>query len=317
MSAHVRNCNTKLRLFCNYNMGVLQLLGMKKAIIVITGAKLSPAKRQFTGGQEVFYPKLDGVALKMNAAAGVLCQLHDEYEVIISGYQEADAERFEKLGWCQKKDFSVVDLQDISQVRKFVKEVAIRKKELRLPVHIVHYGGASDTKVALPHNSLMAHTWDMPPEALLDLIANNCITLLHLTQEMRRQGIFKDQAVSKIAVISAAAAVRTKPMLGLDSTQKGAGHNLLRNMALDLTPEGIYITEIMPGSTDTGFFDSDFTIETAIEVSKSMGYSYTKESYPVFTAEQIGDAAKYVLGARCNVRELVLLPYGQFPHLGA
>lgn len=290
---------------------------MKKPIVVITGAKLSVAKRTFSDGQHVLYPEIEGVTYKMNAAAGVLRQLHKDYEVIVTGYQQEDAARFEAFGWCDASRFSVVDLKDVEQVASFVKKVKKLQGELGAPVHVVHYGGASDTKIALPNNSLMSHTWDMPPEALLDLIANNCITLLNLVQEMKRQKLFDDQPVTKIAVISAAAAVRTKPMLGLDSTQKGAGHNLLRNMALDLTPEGIYITEIMPGSTDTGFFDSDFTIETAIEVSKSMGYTYNKKNYPVFTAEQIGDATKYVLDANCNVREIVLLPYGQFPHLGA
>ncbi len=290
---------------------------MNKSIVVVTGAKLSPAKRTFAHGQHVFYPEIHGDTFKMNAGAGVVRQLHEDYELLVSGYQAEDSARLKSLGWLDEDRFHVVDLKDKAQTKKFVTEIAKLQKKLKLPVHIVHYGGASDTKVALPNNSLMSHTWDMPAEALLDLIANNCITLLNLVQEMKRQSIFNDQTVTKIAVISAAAAVRTKPMLGLDSTQKGAGHNLLRNMALDLTPEGIYITEIMPGSTDTGFFDSDFTIETAIKVSKTMGYEYSAEDYPVFTAEQIGDAAKYVLDANCNVRELVLLPYGQFPHLGA
>jgi len=47
------------------------------------------------------------------------------------------------------------------------------------------------------------------------------------------------------------------------------------------------------------------------------GYDKTPETYPLFTAEQIGDAVKYVITAQCNVREIALLPYGQFPHLGA
>lgn len=163
----------------------------------------------------------------------------------------------------------------------------------------------------------MAHSWDMNADALHDLINNNCTTLINLLQEMRRQDIFTDQTVSKVVIISAAAAVRPKQMLGLDTIQKGAGHSLARTLALDLTPEQVYVTEIMPGSTDTGFFDNDFTMQTAIDVSKRMGYEYTPENYPVFTAEQIGDAAKYVMDANCNVREMVLLPYGQFPHLGA
>ena len=289
----------------------------KKAIVVITGVKLSPAKKIFAGGQFVHYLNIDEATYKMNAAAGVVRQLCETYELITCGYNLDDAEKFDKLGYLDTSRFMQVNLLDKKQVTGFVKAIKRLKEELCLPVHLVHYGGASDTKVALPNDSLMAHSWDMNADALHDLVNNNCTTLINVLQEMRRQDIFTDQTVSKVVIISAAAAVRPKQMLGLDTIQKGAGHSLARTLALDLTPEKVYVTEIMPGSTDTGFFDNDFTMQTAIDVSKRMGYEYTPENYPVFTAEQIGDAAKYVMDANCNVREMVLLPYGQFPHLGA
>lgn len=289
----------------------------KKALVVITGAKLTQANKMFNDGQFVTYLDIDNKKYKMNAASGVVRQLHEDYELLVSGYNLEDAEKFQKLGYLDIPRFMQVDLLDKNQVHDFVKAIKQLKESLNLPVYLVHYGGASDTKVALPNDSLMAHSWEMNADALGDLINNNCVTLINLLQEMRRQDIFTDQKVSKVAIISAAAAVRPKQMLGLDTIQKGAGHSLARTLALDLTPEGVYITEIMPGSTDTGFFDNDFTMQTAIDVSKRMGYEYTTENYPVFTAEQIGDAAKYVMDANCNVREIVLLPYGQFPHLGA
>lgn len=289
----------------------------KKALIVVTGAKLTPAKKQFNAGQFVTYLDIDEKKYKMNAASGVVRQMHQEYELFVSGYNQADAEKFQKLGYLDASRFKQVNLLDNDQLRDFVKDIKNLKESLKLPVHLIHYGGASDTKVSLPNDSLMSHSWDMNAAALGDLINNNCTTLINLLQEMRRQEIFSNQKITKVAIISAAAAIRPKQMLGLDTIQKGAGHSLARTLALDLTPEGIYVTEIMPGSTDTGFFDNDFTMKTAIEVSGRMGYEYTQDNYPVFTAEQIGDAAKYVMDANCNVREIVLLPYGQFPHLGA
>lgn len=288
-----------------------------KAIAVVTGIKLNELKKPFTGAQYVTYETVDGQQYKMNAAAGVLRQIHDKYEVIGTCYRPEDADRIEALGWLDASRLYTYDLTNKAEAAKFADKIVELKSMTGLPVHIVHYGGASDTQTALPNDSLMAHTWDMRPEALADLITNNCVTLLNLLQATRARGIFNSQAETKIIIVSAAAAVRPKQKLGLDTIQKGAGHSLARTLALDLTPENIYVTEVMPGSTDTGFFDNDFTMDTAIEVSKNMGYTYTRETYPVFTAEQIGDAVKYVLNANCNVREIVLLPYGQFPHLGA
>ncbi len=290
---------------------------MKKAIIVVTGVKLSPLKKDFTGGQVVTYLEHHGQKYKMNAAAGVVHQLTNEYEVICSGYSAQDAGILEATCNLPQGRFYEVDLLNKQAVKRFITEVAALKRQLDLPVHLVHYGGASDTNTKLPNDSLLAHTWDMAAEALPDLVANNCVTLVNVLQAMKQAEIFADQPISKVVFISAAAAVRAKQMLGLDVAQKGAGHGLIRSIALDLTPENIFITEVMPGSTDSGFFDNDYTLETAVEVTKNLGYHPTKETYPLFTSEQIGDAAKYALDANCNVREITLLPYGQFPHLGA
>lgn len=290
---------------------------MKKAIVIVTGVKFSPLKRAFTAGQRVTYIEHEKNTYKMNAGAGAVRQLTGDYEVICTGYSENDRPILEQQLGLPKGRFFPVDLLDVTAVDGFMDSVMALQQELELPVHLVHYGGASDTKTDLPNNSLLAHTWDIRAEALPDLIANNCVTLINVLQSMKRHRIFDNQPLSKVILISAAAAVRAKQLLGLDVAQKGAGHGLIRTIALDLTPENIFVTEIMPGSTDTGFFDNDFSLETAVDVTKRLGYENTPETYPVFTAEQIGDAAKYTLDANCNVREIVLLPYGQFPHLGA
>lgn len=289
----------------------------KKAIICLTGVKLTPVKRTFTAGQVVTYIQHDGRTYKMNAAAGALRQLAEGYEIICTGYQASD-ERIacEALGLPEGR-YHLADLTDKTQAEHFARAVRHLQQELDLPVWVVHYGGASDTKTKLPNNSLLAHTWEMRAEAIPDLVENNCVTLLHLLQSLKTAGVFDAQAFTKVVVISAAAAVRAKQSLGLDVAQKAAGHGLVRTLALDLTPEHIYLTEIMPGSTDSGFFDNDYSLETAVEITRNLGYDNSPETYPVFTAEQIGDAVKYTLDANCNVREIVLLPYGQFPHLGA
>ncbi len=289
----------------------------KKAIVLITGVKLSPAKTEFGGGQIVTYLKHKDQTYKMNAGAGVVHQLQRDYEIICSGYNQSDSKILEDLGMLPAGRFFEADLLNRVHVEKLIGEVKKLKDKYKLPVHLVHYGGASDTKVDLPNHSLLAHTWDIAADAIPELVANNCVTLLNVLQTMKRQEIFTDQPISKVVFITAAAALRAKQMLGLDTTQKGAGHSLIRTIALDLTPENIYITEVMPGSTDTGFFDNDYTLNTAVEVTKNLGYVTTPENYPMFTSEQIGDSVKYVLDANCNVREVVLLPYGQFPHLGA
>lgn len=290
---------------------------MKKAIVVVTGIKFAQAKRRFDATHDVRYFEFADGTYKMNAGSGSVLALHDDYEIIAHGYSPADGQRLNELGLLSPDRYHTFSLLDKSAVTEFVAEVAKLKAELDLPVHVVHYGAASETQTALPRGSLRHSIWDAPGSALRDLVSNNCETLLNLVQEMKRQHIFEGQEVTKVVAISAVAAIRSLAKLGLDNIQKGAGHSLLRTMALELTPEKIYVTEIMPGSTDGGYYDNDATLQISLEHSSGIGYSYDHSTKPVFTADQIGESVRYVMDARCNVRELVLIPYGQYPHLGA
>lgn len=292
------------------------ILPHKKALVVVTGAKFTKAKRVFTQ-QDVRYFELGDGVYKMNAGSGSVLALHEDYELFVHGYSQEDGNRLAELDLLAPERFYTCDLLDKAAVIRFVTEIARLKQTLGLPVYIVHYGAASETKTALPRGSLRHSIWEAPGSALRDLVANNCETLLNLLQEMKRQHIFENQEITKVVAISAVAAVRSLAKLSLDCVQKGAGHSLLRTMALELTPERIYITEIMPGSTDGGYYDNDNTLAVSLEHSSAIGYNYSHDTKPVFTADQIGESVRYVLDARCNVRELVLIPYGQYPQLGS
>ncbi len=289
----------------------------KKAIVVIVGVKFTKARRRFDHHKDIRYFELQDGIYKMNAAAGSALKLHDEYEIITQGGNPEDADRLQALGIVDRHRYYTANLLDKGEVREFVSAIRQLKMTTGLPVHVVHYGSASEVRVALPKGSLRHSIWEAPGEAVSDLVLANCATLLNLLQEMRHQEIFNDQEVSKVISLSAVAAVRPLARLSLDNIQKAANHSLMRTLALEVTRENIFITEIMAGSTDGGYYDNDATFDISLKHSKAIGYDYAPEDKPVFTADQIGDAVRYVIDAHCNVREVVLIPYGQYPHLGA
>lgn len=284
---------------------------------MVCGVKFTKVKRRFDHHKDVRYFKLQEGLFKMNAAAGSVLKLSDEYEIIAQGGDINEGKRLEELGLTSSDDYYAVNLLDKDAVRQFVQEVRKRQEATDLPVYLVHYGSASEVQVALPKGSLRHSVWDAPGEATSDLVLANCATLLNLLQEMKRQKIFDNQDMSKVVSLSAVAAIRPLAKLSLDNIQKAANHSLMRTLALELTREKIFMTEIMAGSTDGGYYDNDATFDISLEHSKDIGYAYKPEDKPVFTADQIGEAVRYVIDARCNVRELVLIPYGQYPHLGA
>jgi NAD(P)-dependent dehydrogenase (short-subunit alcohol dehydrogenase family) len=213
--------------------------------------------------------------------------------------------------------FKETNLLNKDSVKDLVKDVERLKKEKNLPVHLVHYGGMSgiDSKVCLPKETVALNPWEVPSDAFGPYVEANCTSLLNITQEMKR--LFNQQVVSKIVIISAISAIRTKRLHTLDAVQKSAIHAMARSMALDLTKEKIYVTEIMPGITDTGFYDDDETFKAMQLASRELGYEYDENNFPVFKPQKVGEAVAFALDTDAYVRELILMPYGQYPHLGA
>jgi|GEM_PF-486594 NADP-dependent 3-hydroxy acid dehydrogenase YdfG len=291
--------------------------GLPRAIVVVTGAKINEAKIIFKKGIPATLINHEGKNYKMNAPAGAAVVLNKDFLVYMTGYKQDDLNIIGSNLMPLPHFAREADLLDKEAVNKIVTEIKSIKDELKIPVYLVHNGGASNSKAKLPGDSVFSHTWDTPGESLPDLVANNCTTLLNISQEMHRQGLFADQDITKIIFITATAAIRARKLHGGDAVQKGAGHSLIRTMALDLTPERIYVTELMPGITDSGFYDNPKTLEAEIQGAQSLGYDYTQETMPVFTAEVVGEAVEYILKARGNVRELSVMPFGQFPHLGS
>ncbi len=208
---------------------------MKKAIVIVTGAKFAQARRSFSDTQDVRYFQFKDGTFKMNAGSGSVLALHQDYELIVHGYSAEDGRRLHQLGLLAANRFHAFSLLDKAAVAKFVRQVLQLKQELQSPVYVVHYGAASETQTSLPRGSLRHSVWEAPGAALRDLVANNCETLLNLLQEMKRQHIFEDQDITKVVAISAVAAVRPLAKLSLDNVQKGAGHSLLRTAVTMIT----------------------------------------------------------------------------------
>lgn len=293
---------------------------MSKGIIVITGVGMKEAKKEFKGPDpaDIIDGHTPGKRAKINAPAGTAIELNKRgYTVYMAGECKNCLEHLGKLFlqgeyYCKETDFLNRD-----SVKELVQDVESLKKEKNVPVHLVHYAGMSGvaSKVKLPKETVALNPWEVPPEAVGHYVEANCATLLNITQELKK--VFAEQEVSKIVIISAISAIRTKRLHTLDALQKSAIHAMARSMALDLTKEKIYVTEIMPGITDTGFYDDEETFKAMLLASEELGYKYDEDNFPVFKPQKVGEAVAFALDADAHVRELILMPYGQYPHLGA
>ena len=288
----------------------------QKNIVIVTGVGLKECKRVFKQPDPATLIEHEGSKYKMNAAAGAAVELsrsgHTVYMVgDCKGCMKLVGEKFMKMPYHIKQ----ADLQKKTDSDEVAREVEKIKNESKMDVHLVYYAGVSGKNIQLPKDTVALDPWEVPPESIGPIIEANTVSAFNIIQSLKN--VFHSQKVSKIVFITAISSIRTKRLHSLDAMQKSAVHALARSFALDLTKEGIYITEIMPGITDTGFYDPKITFDAMIQASKEFGYEYTEDTYPVFKAERVGEAVVFAIESNFNVRELILMPYGQYPHLGA
>lgn len=289
-----------------------------KGIALVTGVGMSPAQKVFSNQNPATIVRGNDGCFKMNAAAGTAVVLANTgWLVFMTGYEEAKLRLLADTLLPVPHHYREARLTDKTVALDIARQVKMLKQETGLPVHLVHYGGASDTKTPLPGNSVFGNPWEIPGAAIPDLVANNCTTLLNMLQALKEEGAIADQEVTKLIFITAITALRTKLHHALDASQKGAGHALARSLALDLTPEKIYVTEVMPGITDTGFYDNETTFSVLVRSSEALGYPYTPENLPVLRGENVGEMVRFALEFPGHIREISGMPYGQYPHLGA
>lgn len=287
-----------------------------KAIVIVTGVGMKEAKKIFKRHDPATLVNINGKKYKMNAAAGAALMLNqNKYLVYMTGYREDILKGLGKSLFRGKYYQKQLDLFDKKAIDDFIKEIEVLKKKTGLDVHLVHYGGASDTKVKLPGDSVFLSPWEVPSEAVEPIVGNSVVTWYNILQPLK--SVFANQVFTKVILISAITSLRTKRLHSLDAIQKGAAHAMARSLALDLVKENIYVTEIMPGMTDTGFYDNQVTFDAVLVSSEELGYRYNEKTFPVFSAERVGEAVVFSMDVNAQVRELSLMPFGQYPHLGA
>ncbi|MEV0324309.1 SDR family oxidoreductase [Streptomyces sp. NPDC050658] len=288
----------------------------RKKLVVVTGVGMRKAGRLFKNTDAADHIDYRGDTFKLNAAAGSAAELGKAGHIVyMVGANETYLNYLGENLVHSASHYAVVDLLDRDATVALAAELTDLARGLDADLHIVHYGGVSEVDVPLPDNTVFLDPWRTPPPAIPEVIASNTSTLLNLLQALRET--LHTQEMTKVVIITAVAAQRTARFHGLDAMQKAACHAMARSLAVDLTRERIYVTEVMPGMTDTGFYDPDPTYTAMSQAGREYGYEWTEGTFPLFSSRKVGQAVCFALDTDAHVRELSLIPYGQFPHLGA
>jgi len=287
-----------------------------KGIVVITGIGTRTARKKFKNSQKDATITTGDIEYKINAAAAAAIELNrNGYYVVMLDKCGHCGERIKphlKESTYSAKNIDLLDKQQVDELAKFIEGL---KEKLKLDVHLVHYGSVTATKMKLPRDTIFLSPWETPGEEVGTIMQANIAAFYNILQSFKK--ILQNQHKTKIIIISALAAIRTGHHFGLDAIQKGAVHSMARTLALDLHKENIFVTEIMPGTTDTGYYDLEQNLKEKINRGKTFGYEWDESTAPFLSAMRVGETVRFVLDTDAHIREISLIPYGQHPHLGA
>jgi NAD(P)-dependent dehydrogenase (short-subunit alcohol dehydrogenase family) len=184
-----------------------------------------------------------------------------------------------------------------------------------VPIHIVHSAGLAAGGYALAEDNPYLPITSTPlelPTLEFDAVVR---TLLVLAKTLLPR--LREQARSKIIVVSSMSGIRTYPRGYAHASAKAGLHHAVRTLALELNQESIYVTEINPGIVNTGLYDPPSVADTTVYIAKKFGYDFDPASFPQLDPLEVGRAVRFVLESEAHILTINLVPFGQYPHTGS
>jgi NAD(P)-dependent dehydrogenase (short-subunit alcohol dehydrogenase family) len=197
--------------------------------------------------------------------------------------------------------------------------VTIRRLAEGLPsereLDVVHCAGLSAGSYKLADDNPYLPVDKMPielPTLEFDAVVK---TLLVIVQAFLPR--WRAQQSSKLVVVSSMSGIRAVPFAYSHVSAKAAIHQAVRGLALELNPEGIQVSEVLPGIVDTGMYDHE-SVQAAVDrIARSFGYEYKLGCLPQMSPHDVASAVMLCLTSGAHVLSVALVSAGQFPHHGA
>lgn len=173
-------------------------------------------------------------------------------------------------------------------------------------------GGTVQLKNDNPYLSLEGLS-DELIEAELSVLRNTITIFRHLLP------IFEKQEETRVCIVSSMSAVRSYINGGIHTAAKGAISRFANSMSLELYGKNIFITDIRPGGTDTGMYDSQAVQDIVTKIATTYGTDWSKQNggLRLLPPSAVGTAIVNALSSEAHVTSVNLVGRGQWPHEGS
>lgn len=204
--------------------------------------------------------------------------------------------------------YSVVDLLDERSLAKIIPIIRPYKE-----IHLVHSAGLGAASYKIKHGNPYQPLAKTPlnlPLLEFEIVVKSLLIIMK-----KLLPIFRRQSESRIVVISSMSSIRAYPYGFSHASAKAGLHHAVRSLALELNKSNIFVSEVLPGIVDTGFYDDPSVISAVKHIAKSFGYNYG--SLPKMHPIEVAKAVALCLTSNAHILSINLVAKGQWPHLGA
>jgi short-subunit dehydrogenase len=195
-----------------------------------------------------------------------------------------------------------------------VKELA-RKLPSDLELDLVHSAGVGAGNYKLPDDNPYLAVDKTPielPTIEFEAVVKTLLTIIQALLPRWRQ-----QSNTRIVVVSSMSAIRAVPFGFSHSSSKAGLHQAVRSLTLELNPEGIQVSEVLPGIVNTGFYDSPSVDEVVRRMGQNFGYQYEPGQLPQMEPRAVAEAVMLCLTSSAHLLLVSMVAKGQFPQHGA
>lgn len=178
---------------------------------------------------------------------------------------------------------------------------------------IVQCAGASAGSFHMPGDNLFFPIEETPLSMPILEFESVVQSLLILVQGFLPR--LRNQKRSRLVVITSMSGIRAIPYGFSHCAGKGALHQAVRSLALELNPMGIRVSEVAPGVVDTGLYDSPEVNSVIHKISAAFGYQYPPDEFPKMTPHAVAEAVLLCLTSDSHILSINMVSDGQIPHL--
>lgn len=280
----------------------------KTTRILVTGVGFRSTTSPSAQHENIF----SSATIKPNIGAGIARRLAgDGFPIIITSttYSKLSSIRTSLIAQYPDAEIScyALDLLDSRAVVNFVNSLPKDRG-----IDLVHSAGLGAGNYQLPDDNPYQEAprtpTDLPPLEFDAVVS----TLLNLVQALLP--VWRAQTNARIVVVGSMSGIRAVPLGFSHSAAKGGLHQAVRSLTLELNPERIRVSEILPGIVDTGLYDPLSVREAVQRMGDCFGYDYPNAELPMMSVNAVADATHLCLTSDAHILEIAMVADGQFPH---